>query len=260
MMVIISPAKKMNVDTDSFGIGGLPGFMEDTRVLMQAIRDLSFAEAKALWKCNDQLARLNYDRFQSMEPERALTPAVMAYEGLQYQHLAPAVLTREALSYVEEHLCILSGFYGLLQPFDGVTPYRLEMQARLSVKDCKDLYEFWGDRLYERLRTLNESLPDGDRVIINLASKEYSRCIERYVTEEDRFITVEFGQLIEGKVKQKGTLAKMARGEMVRFMAENAVENLEDIKSFNRLGFSYHAELSDRETFVFLMEQKTRET
>ena len=121
MKIIISPAKKMNVDTDSFEISGLPAFMEDTRVLMQAIRDLSFAEAKALWKCNDQLARLNYDRFQSMEPERALTPAVMAYEGLQYQHLAPAVLTREALSYVEEHLCILSGFYGLLQPFDGVT-------------------------------------------------------------------------------------------------------------------------------------------
>ena len=252
MKIIISPAKKMNVDTDSFEISGLPAFMEDTRVLMQAIRDLSFAEAKALWKCNDQLARLNYDRFQSMEPERALTPAVMAYEGLQYQHLAPAVLTREALSYVEEHLCILSGFYGLLQPFDGVTPYRLEMQARLSVKDCKDLYEFWGDRLYERLRTLNESLPDGDRVIINLASKEYSRCIERYVTEEDRFITVEFGQLIEGKVKQKGTLAKMARGEMARFLAEKRIGVPEKMRDFCRLGFAYSEELSNDNKYVFV--------
>lgn len=254
MKIIISPAKKMNVDTDSFEISGLPAFMEDTKILMQEIRALSYEEAKTLWRCNDQLARLNYERFQFMDPEKALTPAVMAYEGLQYQHLAPAVLTKEALSYIAEHLCVLSGFYGLLQPFEGVTPYRLEMQAKLSVKGCKDLYEFWGSRLYQRLRTLNEGLPDGDRVIINLASREYSRCIEHYATEEDRFITVEFGQLTDGKIKQKGTLAKMARGEMVRFLAEKEIVEPEGMKDFCRLGFVYSEELSEESKYVFLSE------
>ena len=245
MKIIISPAKKMNVDTDSFAADGLPAFLAETKTLMAAIQALSFAEAKALWKCNDKLATLNYRRFQEMTLERGLTPAVMAYEGLQYQHMAPGVFTAEALSYLSECLRILSGFYGLLKPFDGVVPYRLEMQARLSVNGCSDLYEFWGGRLYRHLTK-------EDRVIVNLASREYSQCIEKYITPEDRFITVEFGEAVDGKVKQKGTLAKMARGEMVRFLAENNICRPEGMKEFHALGFSYCSDLSDAEKYVFL--------
>ncbi len=167
MRIIISPAKKMNVDTDSFAVSGMPEFLEDTRVLMREIQALTLADARALWKCNDALAELNFRRFRDMELERRLTPAVMAYEGLQYRHMAPVVLTRDALSYIAEHLRILSGFYGLLRPFDGVTPYRLEMQAGLAVGECRDLYEFWGDRLYK-------SIAGEDTTILNLASREYS--------------------------------------------------------------------------------------
>lgn len=246
MKIIISPAKKMNVDRDSFAVGGLPEFLEETKELMRAVQALSFSEARALWKCNDRLAELNYRRFRDMDPERGLTPAVMSYEGLQYQHMAPGVFTSEALSYLAEHLRILSGFYGLLKPFDGVTPYRLEMQAQLAVKGCRDLYEFWGRRLYQ-------SLVREDRVIVNLASREYSRCIEKYIGPEDRFITVEFGELADGKVKQKGTLAKMARGEMVRFLAENQIGSPEDMKEFRELGFSYCGDLSDAGKYVFLL-------
>lgn len=238
MKIIISPAKKMNIDTDSFEVRGLPRFLDDTKLLMEEIKKLTFAEAKGLWKCNDKLTELNYQRFKAMDLERVLTPAVMAYEGLQYQHMAPGVLTAEALAYIGDHLRILSGFYGILSPFDGVTPYRLEMQAALAVKGCKNLYDFWGDRLYK-------SLTDEDRTIVNLASKEYSQCIEKYITEDDRFITVEFGEMVDGKMKQKGTLAKMARGEMVRFLAENRVTDWRDMKEFRQLGFSYSKELSD---------------
>lgn len=235
----------MNVDTDTFEIGGMPEFTDDAEILMNAVKTLSLPEAKALWKCNDRLAQLNYERFQKMNLRRSLTPAVISYEGLQYQHMAPGVFTTEALSYIGEHLRILSGFYGLLRPFDGVTPYRLEMQAGLSVNGCKDLYDFWGGRLHEKLM-------DDDGIIINLASKEYSRCIEKYITPKERFITIEFGELTDGKVKQKGTLAKMARGEMVRFLAEKGVCEPDEIKAFRALGFSYVKELSDAEKYVFI--------
>ena len=254
MKIIISPAKKMNVDADSFDISGLPEFLEDSMVLMKEIQNLSFAEAKELWKCNDKLARLNYERFQTMDLKRNLTAAVMSYEGLQYQHMAPAVMTQEALSYIADHLCILSGFYGLLKPFEGVTPYRLEMQAKLAVRGCRDLYDFWGDRLYRRLTLLNEKTGDHDRVVVNLASKEYSRCIERHITCQDRFITVEFGEEADGKVKQKGTLAKMARGEMVRFLADNQIKNPEEMKAFRRLGFAFSEELSGEDRYVFVVK------
>lgn len=248
MKIIISPAKKMNIDTDSFAVDGRPEFIEDTKVLMDAVKSLSLSEARALWKCNDKLAELNYQRFRDMDLERALTPAVMSYEGLQYQHMAPGVFTQDALSYIAKHLRILSGFYGILKPFDGVTPYRLEMQAGLSVNGCRDLYEFWGERLYRSLFGEDEC----PGTVINLASKEYSKCIEKYITSDDRFITAEFGEWNGGKVKQKGTLAKMARGEMVRFLAENQICDPEDMKEFHALGFSYCGDLSAADRYVFI--------
>lgn len=246
MKIIISPAKKMNVDSDTYEAGQMPEFISDAEILLHKIKSLSYAEAKALWKCNDQLAKLNYERFQTMDLSRALTPAIMTYEGLQYQHMAPGIFTEGALSYVRERLRILSGFYGVLRPFDKVLPYRLEMQAKLSVNGSRDLYGFWGDRLYQ-------SLLDDDRTILNLASKEYSQCIERYVTPDDRFLTVEFGEWKDGKIKQKGTLAKMARGEMVRFLAENQIDDLERIREFHELGFHYAADLSERNKYVFIL-------
>ena len=119
------------------------------------------------------------------------------------------------------------------------------MQAKLSVGKSRDLYDFWGNRLYK-------SLTERDRVIVNLASREYSRCIEKYIMPQDKFITVEFGELINGKVKQKGTLAKMARGEMVRFLAENGIENPEDIREFHELGFVFSGERSAEDKYVFV--------
>lgn len=245
MKIIISPAKKMNVDTDTYRVEGLPVFLEDTKILMKEIQKLGFSNAQSLWKCNDKLAELNYFRFKEMDLERNLTPAVLTYEGLQYQHMAPEVFSEGALTYTQKNLRILSGFYGVLKPFDGVTPYRLEMQAKLSVQGKKDLYDFWGDRLYRELT-------DGDHLILNLASREYAKAVEKYLTPEDRFITVEFGERKDGKVKQKATLAKMARGEMVRFMAENNIQDPEEIKCFQELGFVYEKSLSDEKKFVFI--------
>ena len=246
MKIIISPAKKMNVDTDVFGHTALPVFLSRTKELMDYMKGLSFSEAKKLWSCNDKIAEQNFERYATMDLERQLTPAIISYEGIQYQYMSPMVFSEECLDYVQKHLRILSGFYGVLKPFDGVTPYRLEMQAKASVGSFKDLYEYWGDSLYQELTS------DGDHVILNLASKEYSKCIEKYVGKGDLFVTCIFGELIDEKVVQKGTLAKMARGEMVRFLAENQVDTLEDVKQFQGLGYHLSEELSSAKEFVFI--------
>ncbi|MEY8412263.1 peroxide stress protein YaaA [Lachnospiraceae bacterium 62-26] len=245
MRIIISPAKKMNMDADAFPTPVLPVFLEETELLKDWIRTLSFEEAQALWNCNGKIAELNYRRFLDMDLRRNLTPALISYEGIQYQYMAPEVFTQKEWDYVQERLRILSGFYGVLKPLDGVVPYRLEMQAKAGVNGKKNLYEFWEDRLYQEIH-------EKDGVILNLASKEYSRCIEKYLKQEDTFITCVFGEWKSGKVIQKGTQAKMARGEMVRFMAERGIEDVEEIRRFDRLGYQFQEELSSDREYIFI--------
>lgn len=245
MKIITSPAKKMVVDTDSLPVQSEPVFLKDTEKIKNYIQTLSYGEAKKLWGCNDKIAELNFARFREMDLHRNLTPAVLSYEGIQYQYMAPVVFTDDALLYIQEHLRIISGFYGVLKPLDGVVPYRLEMQAKAEVEGRDNLYDFWGDKIYRNVL-------DEDRIIINLASKEYSKCIEHYLKPDDIFITCVFGELKEGKVIQKGTLAKMARGEMVRYMAENHVNDLEQLKEFTGLGYQYEKEISKEREYIFL--------
>ena len=245
MRIIISPAKKMNVDTDSFPYRDLPEFLTSTEELCRKMQSMSYEELKKLWKCNDQIAQLNVRRLGDMDLRKGLTPAVLAYEGIQYQYMAPGVFTDGAFAYIQEHLRILSGFYGILKPFDGVTPYRLEMQAKLKIGQCKDLYAYWGDRLAKAL------LAETD-CILNLASKEYSICISKYLPASVRFITCVFGEEKSGKVIEKGTMCKMARGEMVRFMAQNQIQTPEQVRSFDRLNYWFDGVRSDESTYVFL--------
>lgn len=246
MKFIISPAKKMNVDTDVFEWKDLPDYIEETKILMHWIQKQSYEELQKLWGCNSQIAELNFQRFKEMNLEKCLTPALISYEGIQYQYMAPGVFSQAEWDYVQEHLRILSGFYGVVKPLDGVTPYRLEMQAKAMIGEYKNLYAFWGDKLYQKVI-------DVDRVIINLASKEYSKCIEKYLKPEDTYITCVFGEWKNGKVVQKGTQAKMARGEMVRFCAENQIQNPEEMKRFNRLEYHFEEELSSDKEYVFLL-------
>lgn len=246
MKIIISPAKKMNIDTDTFAPMGLPVFLSRTKELMDYMKGLSYEEAKMLWSCNDKIAAQNFERYAQMDLERGLTPAILSYEGIQYQYMSPMVFSETALDYVQKNLRILSGFYGIVKPFDGVTPYRLEMQAKASIGGFKDLYEYWGDSLYQELTS------DGEHLILNLASKEYSKCIEKYLGENDLFVTCVFGEEIDGKVVQKGTLAKMARGEMVRFLAENEIDSLEGVKNFHGLGYEFSEELSGEKEYIFI--------
>ena len=202
MKIIIAPAKKMNVDTDNIPVEGLPRFLPQTERLLAALQAMSSQELQTVWKCNDSIAQLNIARLKFMDLRQNLTPAILSYEGIQYRYMAPGVMTSRQLEYLREHLRILSGFYGVLGPFDGVTPYRLEMQAKLSVDGAKDLYAFWGGSLAKELA--------GDWVL-NLASKEYSRAVMPYLPEGS-VLTCLFGEWLDGKILEKGTMCKIARG------------------------------------------------
>lgn len=244
MRIILSPAKKMKDVPDLLACTELPVFLEQTEEILAWLKACSREELKKLWACNDRILEQNMERLVHMDLRRNLTPAVISYEGIAYQYMAPAVLEASQIGYIQEHLRILSGFYGVLRPLDGVTPYRLEMQAKASIHGYKDLYALWGRRIYEEVR-------DESGEILNLASKEYSRCMEAGLSLKDRYVTAVFCEKSGGKLVTKGTYAKMARGEMVRFMAENQIEDLREIRNFDRLGYRFQAELSSETNYIF---------
>ena len=247
MKIIISPAKKMNIDDDIFEYRSKPVFFEQAEEIMNYMKNLSYDECKTIWKCSDKLAQLNYDRVVNMDLNYRLTPALFSYEGIQYQYMGARVLSRDALEYLQDNLRILSGFYGILKPLDGVVPYRLEMQSKFINYKNKDLYEYWSDKIAN-------SLFEETNLIINLASKEYSKCVEKYLknSPSTKFITCVFGEIKGDKVIEKGTLAKMARGEMVRYLAQNKICDLEGLKRFDKLGYKYSQEKSNENTYVFI--------
>ncbi len=252
MRIIIAPAKKMVVDTDSFSVDGPPQFLERAERLKAVLQGMSPKELQALWRCNDAIAKLNVERLAQMDLRRNPTPAVIAYEGIQYRYMAPSVMEAAHLDYLREHLRILSGFYGLLRPFDGVTPYRLEMQAKLVVGGCRDLYQFWGDRLARQLASETD-------VVLNLASKEYSKAVEAHLPENIQLITCIFGELKNGKVIEKGTRCKMARGQMVRWLAENNVTDPADIRAFDQLGYQFCRSSSEGNRTALLWIQSPKD-
>lgn len=247
MKMIISPAKKMVVDTDSFPCETTPVFLQETQQLAQVLKGMSYEALKRLWRCNDAIAEQNVERLETMDLQRSLTPAVLAYDGIQYRHLAPEVFTHQELSYVQEHLRILSGFYGILRPLDGVVPYRLEMQAKLSVNGHKDLYDFWGSQIAKEIFSETDC-------VVNLASKEYSVCISKYLPKHVSFITCMFAEEIGGKLIEKGTKCKMARGEMVRYAAENGMTHPQALQHFQAMNFRYSPTYSNEKLYVFVQQ------
>ncbi len=248
--MIVSPAKKMNVVDAEPRPTALPTFVDEAARILHELRRMDLAQCQELWKCSDRLARENFGRLQAMDLAGSLTAACVAYEGIQYQHIAAAVMDEDELSWLQEHLRILSGFYGVVRPLDGVAPYRLEMQARLSVGGCKNLYEYWESRLYDLLAA--ECGSDG--AIVNLASKEYARAVLPHsVPGGPRIVTCLFGTPRgELGLVQRATEAKAARGTFVRWCCERRVEDVAELPAFAERGYSFDERRSDTDTLVFV--------
>ena len=246
MRIIISPAKKMQEDRENTLPLSQPAFLREARQVKDYLQALTLEQQTRLWGCNDEIAQLNHERLLAMDRETFRSPALLAYQGIQYQYMAPVVFADEELAYISRHLRILSGFYGLLRPLDGVVPYRLEMQAKAQVAGTKNLYAFWGDKLYKAL--LDES-----RIVVNLASKEYSKAITPHLTPQDQLITCTFGELAGEKIVQKGVYVKIARGEMVRYLVQAGSDDPEVLQQFHGSGgYQYDAARSTPEEWVFL--------
>ena len=245
MLLLISPAKRMADDSDTFAPESLPQFLPEAERLLAALQAMSPAALRTLWRCSETLALQNLERLAVTDLRRRLTPALLAYDGIQYRFMAPTVFETAQLDYVRSRLRILSGLYGVLRPFDGVAPYRLEMQARLAVDGCRDLYEFWGGRLAE-------ALAREDDCMVNLASREYSRAVAPHLPPSVRFVSCTFGALADGRVVEKGTLCKMARGRMVRWAASQGADRPEDLRDFAELDYRYDPSRSTAESLVFL--------
>lgn len=247
MKIIISPAKKMLSAPDDFVIQGLPVFLKQTQQLLTWMQSLSYQQLKNVWQCSDRLTKINYQSLKEISLTQALTPAIMAYNGIQFQAMGPEVFSQPALDQVAADLYILSGFYGVLHAFDGIQPYRLEMRAKININGYQTLYQYWGDRLYHQVFQTQEP-------VINLASKEYAQTIEKYLQPGDRLVTCSFKQFSQGKYLQLATAAKRARGNMVRFIVENQLRQVKALKDFNLEGYQYQPKLSSKNNLVFVKE------
>lgn len=232
------------VDTsDDFAPSTKPMFMDKTKVIHESLKALDVSQLKSLLKCNDDLVSLNYQRNQNNQLDQAIYTALMSYHGLQYQQIGADLMSQQEMDYLQDHLRILSGFYGVLRPLDAIVPYRLEMQAKLSIDEHQHLYSYWHQEINEYFK---------DEMIINLASKEYSDALALC---KENMLTIDFKVKNKDKYVTKATLAKMARGAMVRYLAMNQVEEIESIKLFNDFDFVYNEALSSNNHWIFVQQK-----
>ena len=232
MKIIISPAKQMKPVDLNLEMSE-PIFLNKANELVLHIQNLEYDTLKKYLNCSDTLALQAYELYQSFEQQET-SPALLTYAGIQYQYMHSQVFDDSELDFLQNHLYILSALYGLLKPLDEIRCYRLEMQAKIPFR----LYDFWKDDLARQIN---------DPILLNLASEEYAKCIRKY----KKLIDVRFVEKHKDKYVEKGVYAKMARGAMVRFIAINRIENIEEIKNFKEFDYEYAPEMSHEFLYVF---------
>lgn len=256
MLAVISPAKKLDFETaPNFEDHTLPELMKDTEILVKMARNMSRAKLKQTMKLSDNLAALNYQRYQDFSTPFHLGNAKQAawvFNGDTYAGLQANKLNKREVAFAQKHLRILSGLYGVLRPLDLIQPYRLEMGANFSPPPSANLYDFWDSRITD---TLNTALDDqNDKTLINLASSEYFKSVR---TKElaGRVLTPIFREIKDGQSRTIGMFAKQARGTMARFMITNRVDKAAGLKEFNLNGYEFRADLSDDNKWVYTRQQ-----
>jgi len=253
MLFLISPAKALDYDTPATtAVHTQPLFVSQASELIDVLKQKSPQEVAALMDLSDPLAGLNVGRYQAWTPR--FTPAnakqaVLAFNGDVYDGLGAKTLTTADLEWAQQHLCILSGLYGVLRPLDLMQPYRLEMGTRLATARGRNLYQFWGGQIAEYLNQRAQA--DATPVVINLASEEYFKAVDQKVLKP-RVVTCVFEEHRGGgQYKVISFMAKRARGLMVRHAIETRAATPEALTRFHADGYAFVPALSSADKLVF---------
>jgi cytoplasmic iron level regulating protein YaaA (DUF328/UPF0246 family) len=256
MLFLLSPAKSLDYDTPVAPDlpHTLPGFVRDSAELVDVLRDKTPADLSSLMSISDELAALNAARFGAWKPRFTAAnsrQAALAFDGDVYGGLDARSLTARELDWAQQHLCILSGLYGVLRPLDRMQPYRLEMGTKLANARGRDLYQFWGERIsaYLNERQAGEKSP----VVVNLASQEYFRAVDRKVLGA-RVVECVFEEKRAGGYKIISFSAKRARGLMARHAIRHRIATVARLKTFDAEGYAFAPDASDEDRLVFRRE------
>jgi len=257
MLFLISPAKALDYESPAHVTTHTqPLFVPQASELIEVLRDKSPQEIAELMDLSDQLSGLNVARYQAWQPTftaRNSKQAVLAFDGDVYGGLDARRLGADDLDWLQQHLCILSGLYGVLRPLDWMQPYRLEMGTRLKTARGKNLYEFWGSRIAEYLN--ERAAADKSPVVVNLASEEYFKAVDRKALKP-RVVTCVFEERKGAGYKVVSFMAKRARGLMVRWATEHRASTPEQLQHFDLEGYAFVPAASEGDRLVFRREAK----
>lgn len=252
MLMMLSPAKTLDfAQSATANWHSMPDFIRHSTELIDALRAFSPSQIGALMGISESLSLLNVQRYASWSPESTLQnakQAVLTFNGDVYEGLDAPSLNEAQLDYLQSHVRILSGLYGVLRPLDLMQPYRLEMGTKLSTPRGKDLYAFWGNMVTQHLHKVLDKTHV--KVLINLASEEYFKVVKPALLTAP-VITPIFEDYKNGTYKIISFYAKRARGLMVRYAARNAITEPEQLKAFNLDGYAFIQEASDATRWVF---------
>ena len=252
MVTLISPSKTLNFDdNNSCNFNTDCRLINHTSELHKILVNFSINDLKDLMNVSDKIAELNYNRFKRWEePSKSDSSkqAIYAFKGDVYSGLDAESILENKFDFLQENLRIISGFYGLLRPFDKILPYRLEMSTKLSNSRGKNLYEFWGNNI---TNLLNNDIEDENSYVVNLASNEYFKSIKKNKLKNE-IITPIFKEFKNGTYKTIAIYAKKARGLMSRFIIDNKIQKPENLKAFNLERYSFDNNLSDDYNYVFI--------
>ena len=256
MLFLLSPAKSLDYETPPhITRHSLPLFTPQSAQLIDVLKTKTPQQISTLMKLSDTLSGLNAVRYQEWSPKFTganSKQAVLAFNGNVYEGLNAQTLTDQQLDWAQDHLCILSGLYGVLRPLDWMQPYRLEMGTTLATPKGTNLYQFWDAQISDYLNT--RAAADTSPVIVNLASQEYFKAVDRKALKV-RVVSCVFQELRGNQYKIISFNAKRARGLMVRYAIEKQVTSVEKLQSFNAEGYCFEAAVSGPDELVFRRKQ-----
>lgn len=227
-----------------------PEFLTEAMELAELLKTYSQEELMRLMKISEKLAEVNYDRYMNFHNEEEVTKeAIFSFSGDVYKAMNPFDYAEEHVEFAQNHLRILSGLYGVLKPLDKIKEYRLEMATKVKNTKNKDLYSFWTEKITKNI--LNEVSVQEKKSILNLASLEYSKTLDRTRLKGIEIFDVEFKENRNGQFKVVGTYAKKARGTMVSYIIKNKIDSIEEVKNFKEDGYVFNEELSTENNIVF---------